>query len=491
MFNIPEFTGGVRSPFQYNAGRGLSDSRKIDDPDSFPYFTNGQEMTDLEFRHMLADFDDRQIPFSFQFPQLGSISVRMFHNKRAMDLVYRDGKATYRFVDDYMPLDEQDTLITTYTGCDAGAYREYVALLEKKGFDHSFSNTLEDNMFDEFVLKEGMLRLSFICGTVRIAEETVGVPVREFSEGEPYGKPVVYQYGLYHAPNRGYFTMDCGMCYIVALPDGTALMVDGGYQSQLSLEAVNGLRDLLHSICGEKIRLKWYCTHAHCDHSDMLAKMLRMYHDEIVIEKVMFNFPDTHNHEHDPNVIVALNRIRKYYPDVIYRKIHSGDVIVLGGCRIEVIQTHEDNTGAEGNELMGWMNDTSTVLKIRMDPDVTNGDADFLLLGDMDRTAEKAITSHYTSATLHSGMVQAAHHLFNALETLYDVVDADIALIPQGEKVRTNHDKQKYEIIARTVPYDGFYFSNSGTDSFRVEGGKIVHVSHEPRKGGVYEGSDL
>ena len=73
-----------------------------------------------------------------------------------------------------------------------------------------------------------------------------------------------------------------------------------------------------------------------------------------------------------------INRIRKYYPDVIYRKLHMGDAFTLADTQFAVLQTHEDSIGAAGNEKIGGFNDTSTVLKISFDG------RSFLILGDID-----------------------------------------------------------------------------------------------------------
>lgn len=82
--------------------------------------------------------------------------------------------------------------------------------------------------------------------------------------------------------------------------------------------------------------------------------------------------------------------------------------------------------------------------------------------------------------------------IYNAGDGFYDtrVIDADWALVPQGERVRTNHDAPKYNVIARTVPYDRFLFSNQFTDGLRVnaETGALGHHYHEPQVGGVYDG---
>lgn len=489
---IPEYRYGVRSPATYNAGKGLGDNRIIEDPDSFPFAEDGKEMTEDEYRSVLTkllSFDAR-----CQYTASGPTSIRMFYNQRIVVVSWSDGRIHVEFSDDYEPSDEPDVTVTTHTGTTEDEFDRYLSELEACGFTRVYSGAFENNRFEEFTAERQTVRLNFTNGsTVRLIDDRVSASLDRFTESsEPWGTASVYQYGLFYARNEIGFSCNCGMCYFVVLPDRSVLLIDGGRYDQATAESMDGLLGLMRRACGEDhIRLKWFCTHGHADHTDALAKLLRHHRDEITLEKVFLNCPFPGNHGVDCNTFLAFNRIKKYCPSVIFRKVHMGDSFVLGGCRIDVLQTHEDNTGVNGTELVGYVNDTSTVIKIHMDASSSTGDTDFLVLGDIDQYAENVLLSHYTSATLHCGMVQTAHHLFNFLERLYDVVDADIACVPQTEASRRNHDSVKYQVVARTVPEENFYFCGSGTDSFEVKDGKIVHVLHEPLHGGIYDGSPL
>ena len=492
IMNIPEYSGGVRSPEIYNAGVGLADTRVIDgDPDFVPCFHDGEKMSEPEFRAKLTELDKDGWNYSFQYGLGGTTSIKIVRDRRTIDITYLNGSVSVRFADAYLPSPQPAVIQTTYTGTNPDEYTAHIEKMKAAGFDRVFSNRVEGNLFDEFQTEDGLLRYSYTNGTVRVSEDRVSLPVSAVSDDAPEGKTIVYQYGLHHTQNRGGFTMDCGMCYAAKLPDGSVFMIDGGYFSQCSMDAVNGLMELLHRLGGEKIRLTWFCTHAHDDHIDMFSKILRLYHDEIELQRVLFNFPDDTVCGSDAGVFTMINRVRKYYPNVKYRKIRAGDKLNIGGCPIDVLLTHEMATGAVGNEPIGWMNDTSTVIKLHLDPAVTNGDADFMVLGDMDNSAEAVLLSMYSEKTLHSGMVQAAHHLFNLLKNVYRVIGADIAVVPQSEKQKTNHDKPKYLNLLQWIPSGSFYFSDSGTDGFEVKNGRIAHIFHEERKGGVHDGSPL
>lgn len=486
---IPEYKGGIKSPEIYDAGVGFVDNRS-DAVTEIPYFEDGAEMSEAEFRDIVNRLDIDDVTYNFQYAPAGSIGLRMFKGQRMIWVVWRDGVVHAHFVDDYCPGDQEHVTVTTIIGTTEEEYDAYCTELEKCGLKADYSSSLEKCVFREYITDDGILRVNYMDGTVRIIDDKVSLPLSEFGDSEIFGSSVVYQYGIHHGRNRGGFTMDCGMCYVIKLPDGELLMIDGGRYEQCSHEAAEGLIELMHELGGEKIRLNWFCTHAHDDHMDMFAHILKLHHDEIELRRVMFNFPDSSNYGIAVNIYMTINRVKKYYPGVKYRKLHTGDRLVLGGCPIDVLQTHEESTAENGNEKIGGFNDTSTVLRIHMNSDCSP-ECRFLVLGDIDGSAEKILLSHWTADTLKAGMVQVAHHCFNYLNYAYDIIDADIALLPQTERERFNHDKPKYDVVARTVPYDGFYFSDSGTDGFGFENGNIVHLNHRPRRGGVFDGEEL
>lgn len=491
MIAYPEFKGGVKSPEKYFDGTGMDDRRVLENPEWTPFISDGEPMDEAGFRSYLTRLDDMQLDYSWQYGKGVCPSVRIPYNERLFDVYVRDGIAHVRWIDDYRPSVLPDCFVTTFTEVTEAAYLDYMAELENSGLQRIYSMQIEKNSFDEFSDGKSLLRCNRTGDVLRIIEDEVSLPLSEISDSCAEGKTEIYQYSLHYTRNRGGFSMDCGMCYLAKLPNGSVLMVDGGYYCQCTEEATEALMDLLHRLGGEKIRLVWFCTHGHSDHVDMLSKIIRLHHDEIELERVLFNFPSEKYYGKNIYATILFNRIKAYYPEVRFRKLHAGDVFNLGGCPVQVLLTHEQLTGKTGDEHSGDYNDTSTVLKMRLDPSVTNGDADFLLLGDMGSKAEAAVLDAYSAETLHSGAVQVAHHLINRLDRIYDTIDADIALVPQSERAKENWDRTNYLIVTRTVAEDAFYFANQGTDGFQVCDGRIVPFFHEEKTGGVYDGSLL
>ncbi|GEM_PF-421728 len=519
---IPACTFGRMSDTVYDAGVGLHDVRSYGDPEAIPFFSKniGEEqcfepvdllhgpvpMTEADFLQRITAFDRLNGDYHYQYCS-DAASVRLFYRMRMVNLFWKNGTAWAEFPDDYMPSGEVvphavERTVTEISGAD---FENYCESLKMAGFEQVFENAMENNTMYEFAVKTADFEAgerhrpaflhAFFCGNTQVARfvlDEVSDAISAIDDGSaPDGsRTEFWQYALPYSKNRTGFTMDCGMCYVLRLDDGSLFMIDGGEYEQCSEKTTNALWKLMHDITGTPeggvIRIAgWFGTHAHDDHMDMFAHLLRLHHDGIRLERMLFNYPDCSVYEWSAQGHLMINRVRKYYPDVKMRKLHIGDRFMLGGVRFTVLQTHEDDTGARGDENIGGFNDTSTVLKIEA------GDGSVLILGDVDNESERLLLEKYTEKTLHADVVQAAHHMINKLRYLYDVVKADYAVVPQTERCRTNHDHENYEQAARTVPYDHFYFAQNGTDGFRVENGGMKPFAHRAPENSVYDGSPL
>ena len=216
---------------------------------------------------------------------------------------------------------------------------------------------------------------------------------------------------------------------------------------------------------------------------DLFGKLVRLYHDELDVQRLIFNFPAFAHYELMPSAYVTLRRLNQYYPHALYCKPHAGMEIILAGVRFQFLQTHEDATSAQGDELIGGFNDASTVLKITFDG------VSLLILGDINREAEAVLLSHYESA-LQADAVQPAHHLINLLERVYPVVGAKIALIP-ASTVKASPENDRYQNLLRCIPRERMFFASQGTSFWAAEDGSLVLKKALPTVGGPFDESPV
>ncbi len=137
--------------------------------------------------------------------------------------------------------------------------------------------------------------------------------------------------------------------------------------------------------------------------------------------------------------------------NVPLRKLSAGDVFDVGGCRIEVLWPPE--TG----EMSA--NDRSLVIMI------TFGDRSFLMTGDIEADAEKALSA--SSVPIRADVVKVAHHGSRSSSTasFVDEANGSIAIISAGRRSVYGHPHP--EVVGR--------WKNAGTKVMRTsESGAIT-----------------
>ena len=302
----------------------------------------------------------------------------------------------------------------------------------------------------------------------------------EIKEGETLE---FYQYSINYTLNdqKGFdpvvYTeeggMNCGMLYFLKTADNKLIMIDGGYTSQMSATAKKHLLNYLYEITGtpakEKITIAtWFITHAHGDHTSGARDFISSFHNQINLESVIFNFPSYQviSEEYDGNTFSLKDVINRYYPDVLYHKLHTGEEFSLGGIDIEVLYTHEDCVAPSGvTEIVSDFNSTSTVMRFTL-----NGKT-FTILGDINKYAQDAIVALHGREYMKSDLVQAAHHGYNYIGKVYDMIAAQIVVFPQSMRIAKGDCVNQYKDATKYATES--YYAHKWTYRFVVENGVI------------------
>ncbi len=495
---IPAYDGG-KIMDAVNAGAGLYDDR-IPVETCDPIFKVGEKYTEEEFRQKILDL--KRTNRAHLETSKDGIAARISNNMRLFRLLWNDGEIKEIKLLDPTPKLNEDKLswIRVVKETSEAEFLAYIKKLTADGFEVIYENQIEMNLFRELVKGEKHVYAYYMAktNTARIIDDKTSVKITDFGyeckalAGE---KVEVYQYGHHYGSMRAGFTCDCGMLYIVKLADNSVIIVDGGEYEQSSDcvvdDVMQKLRNMTKTPAGEKIRIAAaFITHAHDDHMDLLSKLVRFHHDELSLERVIFNFPCREHFALMPETYIMIDRINKYYPDAKYLKAHTGQKFMLADSLIEVIQTHEDGIMEIENERFPGFrgfNDTSTVLRIGMGEGKT-----FTILGDVDDDAEMMMLKHYSADYLKTDIVQVAHHLINLLKYLYDAMKPSVALIPQNSDERAKEVNPELEAVRRNVKEEDIYFAYDGTDGFRVENGEVVRFFRQDIVGdGVYDGSEV
>ena len=452
---------------------------------------------DLSITNTLSDFVRKGWVLSCPSPMVGSLAEGFYNSGSGL-------------ADDIRKETDEYSRMQVVSDVSAADFTAYVEEWKSAGYQQILDNKIGKNLYAAFE-KDGLSwHVSYTDSTdeIRVSEDRAGVSLAKFAyDTKGDAQTVVYQYGLYYDPlnrdNTGN-TINCGMLYVVRLSDNSVVLVDGGHLYQASDEAINGLLSFLHEITGtadgETIRVAaWYITHAHGDHVTGTAKLFNRYHDQISLERVMYNIPSyqVRSGGYDDYTTTAKSIVRKYYPDVQFLKLHTGQNFNLSDMGVEILYTHEDavslaqfeeaaKNGGDVQFPLGDYNCTSTILRLTVDGQTV------LLLGDTNVEAERVVKNFFPASVWKSDVVQIAHHCFNYLDTLYPMIAAPMALLPNSYYGgHTPENTPKLATVLKYVENDQIYYEGEGTVGIAVVDGKFTVVYEAPVIGTVYDHSGM
>lgn len=396
-------------------------------------------------------------------------------------------------------------------------FAAYGKLLEKHGYQNTFVNDINGNLFAEYKKEESLIYAYFnpCVNEARVIVDTASMPVKDFGysytpkAGE---ESTFYQYALVYDPagngggkySDGKHTNSGTFC-IIHLADNSVILIDGGYSVQATPEISAGVMQFLREITGiqapEKVRVaSIFISHGHNDHKGNIMNLVYNHADELIIERAMYNFPSVAFPGGGGVPFAEFGKVFvEKFPNVKFIKPHTGEKFMLADLQIEVVTTHEDRVNPETgkSDLLDY-NATSTVLKL------TFGQHTFMALADWGGNWTCAIHENEMAAYrgeeakllgmyrdekgdypfLKADVVQVAHHAINDwMEKVYQTIDADYAFIAQAD---VRYDQMAHGCYRRVVdqlraigiPDQRIYFEGRRTHALTFkQDGTIVHSS--------------
>ncbi len=305
-------------------------------------------------------------------------------------------------------------------------YTKYCDKLESNGFDEVFSNELGGVNCNAF-RKDGRFFYTYYCANTEEARIIEDNCTRNFEDfGYTYSEgaaATVYQFDYPYCESRNKEdekTLSTnGMMYIIRLADNSLVVIDAGSIRQSAdkniEECMKFMRKITGTKPGETLKIAlWYGTHGHSDHVTFFYKLLGFYHNEIDLERVMFNYPSLSLIAHDERIDMFRKRLAKLYPDVKYLAPHTGMSFNIANLKFDVIYTHEDAVSAlTGKTPIKNANDGSVVCRI------TAAGKKLLILGDLNTLGERKIVLMHGKDIFKTDILQAPHHLYNSDVQIY------------------------------------------------------------------------
>lgn len=349
-------------------------------------------------------------------------------------LVYNNGTGRYNS----NIANESNMMLVSETS--ATDFNAYLAKLENNGYELITKTVIDDNIYAQYEKGYSLIYAYYThCFTeARIIDDCASVSEDEFEyiyevkEGETFD---VTQYGIMSTHDGTWPTN--GMFYVIKLADNSVVLVDGGNGDQATNAAADGVYNYLRELTGipegEKIRVAaLYYTHPHGDHVNMSPKLVSRHGDQLVIERVMCNFPNENvpvgDDKWSGTIVKFLGSLKSKYPDVKMIQLHRGQKIELGGATFTALYTQEDTVSATtGVPSFAELNNYTAVVMME-----ANG-VKTLFLGDVGNNSEREevmdlLLIPFSAETLKCDIVQVAHHGYNRLDRVYSTINAEYAL---------------------------------------------------------------
>lgn len=252
-----------------------------------------------------------------------------------------------------------------------------------------------------------------------------------------------------------YFSMDCGMCYVIRLGDGRFVLLDSNTGEY---EETERLWDTLNSqnVIDEKPRIAaWFISHAHIDHFGGFVKFMDKYGDKVVLENLLYHWPES-QYVYPASELNSLDNFDrvvekiKNYINIITP--HSGEKYIFGDAEFDVLFACEDLYP----EFIPNFNDSSLVIMMKL------AGKKVLWLGDMQKQGAEYMCQKYPKEVFECDILQVGHHGYNsACDTLHRMADPEILLWPCPDfwyPVVKYWDENKYLITSskiRTIHISG------------------------------------
>ena len=217
-----------------------------------------------------------------------------------------------------------------------------------------------------------------------------------------------------------YFSVDCGMAYLIRLESGKFILIDSAFGEYDEVDHIYSLMLEQNVTDSQPCVAAWFFTHPHDDHTGGFINMSRTHKDKLTVEKVVYSFPDdlcqqTHDHN------AFLEAIRLFGAETVIP--HRGDVLRYDGAEFKVLFASDDNHIRPLN-----VNETSLTMKM------TLGNYSVMWLGDLQNVGSRIVMGLYKPEELKCDLLQVGHHgYWGGSGALYRAVDPEITIWPVPE----------------------------------------------------------
>ena len=325
----------------------------------------------------------------------------------------------------------RNTRIVNISDADVQMFDAYLKKLEECGYSLEEQRSCGQNRYAAFKKENTGIFLNYYDALAELniaIEENCGYFSFDAQEGAPIVSPQITQVHL----------VDFGMSYAIRLSDGRFIVIDGGWGFEPEVqELYRVLKEGTPS--GKPVIAAWFLTHPHRDHHLCFAEFLLRYPEDVVIEKLLMNYPEPDDLEHYPEMIredwrvadtATINRVPRMMNTVSKLGIpvfepHSGQVYRIGDAVCEILSCMDDTI-----LISSSINPTSLVIRMELGGQV--------ILWTADAAFSTCRLAERYGSYLKSDIMQIPHHGFQsgtaeAESAGDDLVKPEICFLPVAD----------------------------------------------------------
>ncbi len=231
-----------------------------------------------------------------------------------------------------------------------------------------------------------------------------------------------------------------GMCYVIKLSDGSAIILDGGFNNTPCADNLyNALEkmDIAKDGYGKYIIKAWSFSHGHVDHTGIMYSFSLKYSNSVTVEYLIHNIPANNAISPlDCNVSDFDNTWKNAFPNAVRINPHAGIKYYFGNATLEMLYTPD--LVATPSSPITYYNNSSIVMK------VVGAGASLLSYGDAADDASLAMFNNYATSAFKCDIVQITHHgLYTGpnasnewpnLKKIYEATQAPYAFLPMQSR---------------------------------------------------------
>ncbi len=333
-----------------------------------------------------------------------------------------------------------NTSLAVISDTNLSEYNAYLGKLKGMGYTLHTTNVMENNYFATYYNDDYVIHAGFYAhdsaARITVEKKTALVGLEADNVYTP-AEGVTTTLAMMGIATEANDYTDIGMGFIYQLCDGSFLVIDGAFASDAP-RVYSYMRSLVPE--GKLNIAAWIVTHNDGDHRECLPMFVKTYANEIDLEQVIINFPDSYQYDEagTNNNTAPQSAVKDYGAKLI--KAHTGQKFYIRDVEVEILYSI-DNLLPKPLKIF---NSSSLVFT------VTKGSDRMLFLGDASDDAAAILNEMYSPEFLRCDFLQLAHHGkrngygTNMPETvkLYKSIQAEVCLWPSswGEYLNVNGD---------------------------------------------------